>query len=501
MSSLLLANLIVYVRVWESCSGAADADRVAGFLLGMTLPQGGSQVAPSLPPEASDWAGSFVFYSAFVGMAVVTLSSIKVISDLREREEKLTSERLFLLGYFESWFSPKTGRAADAPSDASIEDGSGGDFVTVTQRMLAKLCDKRDDLWFFSACLWLQQRHEDRGQLLVPVAPVRFDEAKECADGVDADVDYLGTREVRILPSLSYPKADDPTPRFREGLDAPAGFVPLTIGEERLGTLSFYGVPDGPPIHEQDGPFLRSLGAILASALHRQQSSVAFSARREIDALLKKEDLESVFDGAAKILQRYLAASACMVIFRPDPRKDDMEIKSHIGFRQQVRRNHYHVGLGRTGRCARRGRTDRVDDVTLHRGTFDATLLRNLEQTHGGPIHSWMAIPIGPKIQNFGVIKVVNRKAPYAWFTDFDQTLGEELGTLLHLVIERFLNEELAKLSAEKARVNARRADQAAGEARRSAQEATDARAVAEREAKVYRTRFPGHTFVLCRLA
>jgi K+-sensing histidine kinase KdpD len=64
-----------------------------------------------------------------------------------------------------------------------------------------------------------------------------------------------------------------------------------------------------------------------------------------------------------------------------------------------------------------------------------------------------MSIPIGPRDNNYGVIKVVNSEFRSRWFTDYDERLATELALRLHVIIEKFLHiKETEDASAESKR-------------------------------------------------
>jgi K+-sensing histidine kinase KdpD len=162
-----------------------------------------------------------------------------------------------------------------------------------------------------------------------------------------------------------------------------------------------------------------------------------------MDDLFKCGSLLEVFEKTAAIMQQYLGAAGCMVIFRPDPTKNEMHIQATLGFSKSILNNNiYEAGKGMTGACAATGRAIRIDDVSRHRKEFDQDMLAGLDSAHreagGRPIVSWLAIPIGAT-PNYGVIKVVNRTSRATWFSDADEQLGTSLGVRLQVIIEKFL--------------------------------------------------------------
>ena len=92
-----------------------------------------------------------------------------------------------------------------------------------------------------------------------------------------------------------------------------------------------------------------------------------------------------------------------------------------------------------TVKCAALGKVIRVDDVEANRDLFDDDLLYRLERAFGFRVKLVMAIPIGPKDDNHGVIKVVNSEFRCAWFTKEDEVLGRELALRLYVLVQKFL--------------------------------------------------------------
>jgi K+-sensing histidine kinase KdpD len=181
-----------------------------------------------------------------------------------------------------------------------------------------------------------------------------------------------------------------------------------------------------------------------------------------------------------------------MVLFRHRATENELEVAAARGFDHPSRLGRYSCSKGRTGRCATNATSDRVDDVSKHRAEFDDDLLSALEQALGAPVRSWMAIPIGDTTKtNRGVIKVVNSTSRGGWFTEQDQSAGEDLAHELQLIIDRFLSLKAAQVAqdiSEQKTQEARRslsAEKAAREeAERLAHRASEATAMAQAEAR-----------------
>jgi signal transduction histidine kinase len=185
-----------------------------------------------------------------------------------------------------------------------------------------------------------------------------------------------------------------------------------------------------------------------------------------MNELFKCQSLNEVFKRVVVILQKYLLAGACEVIFRPDERGTQMKVVAALGFKKDRLNIEYVVGRGRTGECAEKGSTIRFDDVTKpNEKGFDTEYFQGLEKAHGKPIVSWMAIPIGNKHHNHGVIKVVNRTSIYEWFTDEDEELGQDLALRLEVLIEKFLYIKETEDARKDAEEQARQAERHAKEA------------------------------------
>ncbi|MFL6274464.1 MAG: GAF domain-containing protein, partial [Blastocatellia bacterium] len=296
--------------------------------------------------------------------------------------------------------------------------------------------------WYDSACLWLIETHQDRGELLLPGPSVRFPEAKNLRDGIPSNTDFLGSREMIVLRSLKYlpEEYEDMQPRFRHDIDAPAAFIPLRKDRNRSGVLALYGKQGG-PANRRHNAFLQSLGSIISNTMEQWEGRYNLYPQREIDQLSKCDSLEEVFPKAAKILKAYLEAEACLIIFRPDPNGTTMEVSATEGLRS-IKKGLFQVGQGQAGKCANLGKVLRWDEVPKHLDEFDTEMLDSLEKALGHRIISWMAIPIGSQRNNHGVILMLNSQYRCHWFTDEDERRGKALARQLHPIIEKFLHTE-----------------------------------------------------------
>lgn len=408
------------------------------------------------------WFNTLMYLGPLVSMLLVSVISVTLISWIRGSEYQTTQRQLELLGNYEGLLA-----GADSQRRLGKDLERTGEFSEVQFRhhvrsLFEDLCSHKMFFWYDSACMWLVRKHKDRGALLVPGPSFNFDEAQDLKQGIDASQGFLSTKDLVITNSMKYRpgKLGEFAPRFRANVDAPAAFVPLKRHGRRIGVLALYGGEAGPPPQRQDRAFLRSLGSIVSNTMEQWEGRFKAFPQREMNDLFKCRSLDEVFEQIVVILQKYLLASACEVIFRPDEKGKEMKVVAALGFLENRLDIEYVAGRGNTGICAQKGITIRVDDVSRHRDDgFDPDYLDSLERAHNKQISSWMAIPIGKKGQNHGVIKVVNRMSPWGWFTDEDQELGEDLAFRLQVIIEKFQyieQTEVAKNEAEQQAMKAK---------------------------------------------
>lgn len=420
-----------------------------------------------------------------LGMLLVTVLSVTMISWLRANEHQITRLQLDLLGKYERILAGNVTKQSGGRRSRPEYGFSEHQFRQQVREVLVDLCSRGRISWYRSACLWFETDHQDRGKLLIPEVHINFDEAKTNKHGISATRGFLSSSELILLSSMKYRTTYlNVVPRFRGDLDAPAAFIPITRHDLRIGVLAIYGVEGGPPAQRQERAFLGSLGSIISNTLEQWEGRFKSQPQREMNQLFKHRSLDEVFREVVGILQKYLMATGCKVIFRPDRDSEEMHVVAKEGFLDEITEIKYKVGVGRTGECASKGISIRYDDVQEHRAEFDAPLLEALERAHERPIVSWMAIPIGPKEDNYGVIKVVNSTYPFEWFTDEDQKLGEELALRLHVVIEKFLHIKGMEDAKREAELQANQAKRSAAEASKAAAEASQARVQAERAAR-----------------
>jgi signal transduction histidine kinase len=312
-------------------------------------------------------------------------------------------------------------------------------FFRQVDVILKELCSLGPSFWYYSACLWRVEDHQDRGKLFIPTATFNFD-AERYSKGVANSNLLLGASEAKLVRSTEgQSEGASCLPGIGERIDITVAVLPMRSREKQVGVLTIYGKPDGPLPISEDIFFLKTLTSVVVNAMSRSEALSRANAQREMDMLLSCSSLEDVWPRAAKIMQRYLAAAGCMVIYRPETDAPTMHIVGQVGFDERLRALKYQVGTGQTGLCAATGRTIRWDDVPGHlRDGFDTGLLHALENSHGHPIRSWLAIPIGGALKNHGVIKVINRTARPGWFTADDEDLAESLALRLRVIVERF---------------------------------------------------------------
>jgi signal transduction histidine kinase len=450
---LLLANIVVYTAYFPVLRRLLLITVIL-FLLAIIFLV---VFAAGIPPVERSFFHTLLFAAPLLGMAFVIVISVLMISMLRATEHESTIRRLELLGVYGDRLSPPPTKAS--PPTCKVEDAVNvKEFRNQLSSVLKGVCTLGYPFWYRSACLWFVENHHDRGQLLMPVAWYDFPEAEKHLHGIPATSGLLRSPQLLLLNSVKYQEGDwQAQPKdFHYQLDAPAAFIPLLRKDERVGMLALYGKEGGPPLQRQDEAFLKSLGLMISNTLAQWESLYQTQPQHQLDELFKCNELQEVFQSTVTIIQEYLGASGCMVIFRPDPEKKEMAIQAKTGFSDSIyKTNSYEVGKGLTGKCAERGEAIRIDDVNQHRNDFDSKLFKGLERAHkeadGEPIVSWMAIPIGTN-RNYGVIKMVNRRLRSSWFSQKDQDLGLSLALRLQVIIEKFLFIEKMKRAVNEAK-------------------------------------------------
>ena len=214
---------------------------------------------------------------------------------------------------------------------------------------------------------------------------------------------------------------------------------------------------------------------MITNALEHWMALSRASAYLEMDHLFTRNSLAEVWTEAAKIMQRYLMAAGCMVIYRPDVNDVLMTVTAAVGFDLRDLSLDYKVGHGQTGRCAATGMPIRWDDVSSHRTEFDTALLATLEKLHGQRIHSWLAVPISTTTGNYGVIKVVNTTSKAQWFTAADEQLAISLAIRLGVIVDKFASTDQLKVAQLESEHQREIAEQRAREATLAQQKAEDA--------------------------
>lgn len=420
----------------------------------------------SQPPA---WFNTLLYLGPLSSMLIVTVISVTLISWVRSSEYQNTQLQLELLGKYESILAGADRQRESSKDAEHSEKYSEVYFRSHVRAVFEDLCSHKTLFWYDSACMWLIKKHQDHdGPLLVLGTSFNFDEIRDLEQGLDGSKGFLSTKELVVINSMKYRrgKLREFQPRFRANVDAPAGFVPLERHGKRIGVIALYGKEVGPPPQRQDRAFLRSLGSIVSNTMEQWEGRFKTFPQRDLNDLFNCQSLDEVFDQVVVILQKYLLAGACEVIFRPNERGKEMKIVAALGFLEDRLNIEYIVGRGKTGECAQKGITIRHDDVAKHRDEgFDPQYLGSLEVAHGKPILSWMAIPIGKKGHNHGVIKVVNRTSPWKWFTDEDQQLGEDLAFRLQVIIEKFQYIEETVVAKTEAEEQAKKAELSAADA------------------------------------
>lgn len=74
-----------------------------------------------------------------------------------------------------------------------------------------------------------------------------------------------------------------------------------------------------------------------------------------MDELFKCKDLPQLFQRTADLMQKYLFAEGCMVIFRREPSAPEMEIMATSGLLLPFPKEYYDTGMGKLESAQRRG--------------------------------------------------------------------------------------------------------------------------------------------------
>jgi signal transduction histidine kinase len=386
--------------------------------------------------------------ACFVALAATVSLSTVTTAWIRGREHWIARSQIRMLGEFENILSGIDERHGEQRSEHRLLSVRG-------RRVLETLCTGDPELfWYRSGCVWVLEDHQDRGPLLLPLSAHVFPEAYDHKGGLPAKPASAGVDRVALLGSLERSALADPVAQIRKHLDAPAAFVPLRNSVSTAGMLALYGEPGGPPPSQDDVPFLKSLGAVIADDLDQWRTAHQTSALRRMDLLFDSDSLQALFQKAVDVLVETLNAKSCMLI-RPDPENAErLAVVAASGFDESVSDISYRLGHGLTGAAAL-GQRIRIDDVSAHRDRFDSTLLKAVEKARRASVQSWMALPIFAGASIHGVIKVFDTKGGCPWFTADDEELGRKLATRLGVLIEKFVGihriEVLVRENAEKA--------------------------------------------------
>lgn len=453
-SLLLFANLVVYcacVATWKEAVPAQLQVTIFVWLLCMvslvhsdlhaTNPYVVNQDQDSLFHRLVDLGPQF-------GMTFVTIMAVLMISWLRKCEHRVTQQQLDFLGEAEDLLSGPSAMESEAREDqALIERESQARLKS----LLKAVCSLGSPFWYRSGCFWFIEKHQDRGNVLIPGPRHRMGETLS---------------EIALSQPLGAP------PRILSGMSAPTGepaesfvrpsspteiiaLIPVVTKTRECGVLTLHG--EGSPLGESaaESAFLKTLGRIVADMMDQWDSRGRIGAQEEIDELFKCESLADIFERAARVFRRYLSASCCAIIFRPRPTDTEMRVMAARGFKLDMKGRLFPCDSDPFRASAATGRTYRCDGFEAHRAEYPGPAFALLEELHGSPFASWMLIPIGPSNRNFGVVLVANRRLKGHWFTDDDQLLAERLALRLQALVDKFLyitrTEEAHRLANENA--------------------------------------------------
>ncbi|HKY06381.1 MAG TPA: GAF domain-containing protein, partial [Blastocatellia bacterium] len=297
------------------------------------------------------WFYTALFLAPLLGMFLITVLSVSIISWLRTTEHRITRRHLQLLGKYMEILAGVITKDSSGNKIRQQAQFTERQFRKHVREVLQDLCSHKELFWYASACLWFLETHKDRGDLLIPGPSVDFDEAVPCRDGIDTGTGFLSTTDLVLIRSMRYRsgKWKSVTPRFRADVNAPAAFIPLYRHGTRVGVLALYGKEGGPAPIRQEKAFLRSLGSIISNTMEQWEGRYKASPQREMDELFKYKSLDQVFPEAVKILQKYLMAAGCMVIFRRKDTETTMKVVAKEGFNNDILSVEYEVGRGQTG--------------------------------------------------------------------------------------------------------------------------------------------------------
>lgn len=450
---LLTANAIIYAAYafggHASQLGRGGLIAALFFVAVMLYPLGETTHPPTT------WFATIVRIAPVVATLLITFLSVTTIAVLSLISHDITRMQLHLLGDYQSRLLPQPpGSETSTPRDALAVPYSDSQYNRQLRSVLRDLCAANNPFGYESASTWFSANHRDRGNVYIPGPYENAPRVNDFREGIDADSGFLSTNALLLVSSVDAAPVEtkDSLMRFAPSPDVAAALIPLRRHKEAVGALLLYGGETRRAVPYRDESFLRSLGSIIATSMGQWQAQFQDAAHDELDGLFSCQRLDDIFPKAVKVLQRYLFADGCMIIFRPDPLAAQMTIVAASGFRSDALPDGYTAAIGMTGRCAAEGVVIRVDDVRTHEARFDKRLFTAMERAHGAPIRSWMSVPIGKPPRNYGVIKVVNSTTTRSWFSDVDQQLGEDLAVRLQLMIELFLHVKRAdgaRLSAE----------------------------------------------------
>ena len=454
---LLLANTVVYVAYVSGARQVSHKITVLIFiLLGVGVLITLANDLAARPDSRSSLSRLIIDTSPLAGTFLVTILSILVISKLRTSQHEATRRHLELLGRYERMLSQPSRATPGFQYDERV-------YRLLLKDVVRSLCSNESNFWYSSACFWFLESHRDKGLLLLPGPSVRFGRRPLYRHGVSAP-STIQEWSVPLVRHILHQLPSNATEQevllheFAPQVGVPGALIPIRFEENFVGVLALYGKKTGPPIQPHESEFLASLATIVANTMQQWRGRFVALAQQEMNNLFSCESFDTVFSQAAELLQKYLMAAGCMIVFRPEPKEPDMKIAAARGFKSRIYESRHSVGVGKTGECALTGEIIRYDDVSRYRSDFDPVLFDILESSHRKPIRSWMAIPIGRPQHNYGVIKVVNSTFRCSWFTDFDEELGRNLAVRLHVIIDRFLHVERTETATKRAQGHAREA-------------------------------------------
>ena len=243
-------------------------------------------------------------------------------------------------------------------------------------------------------------------------------------------------------PAMTELTADDDT----LGAEHALVVLPLLVGEQRLGALSFSVVAPG-GVDAREIAFLAALADGCALAVDRCAAvrNLELAGRRLAFLAQASMELASSLDHARTLgrvadLAVPVLADWCIVAVAEDGVLHTLAVghtdPAKAALARELQDRHTILANSATGRVFRSGRAElyaELDDATLQAGTVDAEHRRQLENL--GPLRSVMVVPMAARGRTLGVLTLVSSSDERRFGPD-DLALAEDLGRRAGLAID-----------------------------------------------------------------